>query len=91
MRYELGGGGAYIWRRLYMEGLIFGILRYLLLSPSLFLRHPMFMNVLTAILVLPQSLTIEGGMVSSFVERLWRLDQTGRFFFLIWIHAFAFF
>ena len=65
-----------------MEVLIFGILRYLLLSPSLFLRHPMFMNVLTAILVLPQSLTIEGGMVSSFVERLWRLDQTGRFFFL---------
>ena len=26
-----GGGGAYIWRGLYMEGLIFGILRYLCL------------------------------------------------------------
>ena len=26
LRYDLGGG-AYIWRGLYMEGLIFGILR----------------------------------------------------------------
>ena len=26
--------GAYIWRGLYMEGLIFGILRYLLLNPD---------------------------------------------------------
>ena len=28
MRYRFGGGGAYIWRDLYIEGLIFGILRY---------------------------------------------------------------
>ena len=31
LRYEVGGGGGgrfYIWRVLYMEGLIFGILRY---------------------------------------------------------------
>ena len=29
LRYDFeGGGGAYIWRGLYMEGLIFGILRY---------------------------------------------------------------
>ena len=27
----LGGGGAYIWRGLYMKGLIFGILRYSIL------------------------------------------------------------
>ena len=27
LRYRVGGGG-YIWRGLYMEGLIFGILRY---------------------------------------------------------------
>ena len=27
--------GAYIWRGLYMEGLIFGILRYLLLSSKI--------------------------------------------------------
>ena len=25
---SFGGGGAYIWRGLYMEGFIFGILRY---------------------------------------------------------------
>ena len=32
LRYRFGGlifGGAYIWRGLYMAGLIFGILRYL--------------------------------------------------------------
>ena len=33
LRYEVGGGGgggvgSYIWRGLYVEGLIFGILRY---------------------------------------------------------------
>ena len=28
LHYEFGGGGAYICRSLYMEGLIFGILRY---------------------------------------------------------------
>ena len=28
LRYDFGGLGAYIWRGLYMEGLIFGILRY---------------------------------------------------------------
>ena len=27
--------GAYIWRGLYMEGLIFGILRYLFIRPTL--------------------------------------------------------
>ena len=27
LRYEFGGGGAFIWRGLYTEGLIFGILR----------------------------------------------------------------
>ena len=32
LRYEFGG--AYIWRGSYMEGLIFGILRYLTLSQS---------------------------------------------------------
>ena len=31
LSYELGvgGGGAYIWRGLYMEGPVFGILRYI--------------------------------------------------------------
>ena len=29
LRFEFGGGGAYIWRGLYMERLIFGILRYM--------------------------------------------------------------
>ena len=27
LRYDFEGGGAYIWRGLYMEGLTFGILR----------------------------------------------------------------
>ena len=31
---DWGGGGAYIWRGLYMEGLIFGILRYLITAAS---------------------------------------------------------
>ena len=35
----------------------------------------------TSILVLPQTPMIEGGKVSWFVERIWRLDQTGTFFF----------
>ena len=33
MRYEFGG--TYIWRGLYMEGLIFGILRYFVLATYL--------------------------------------------------------
>ena len=33
LRYEFGG--AYIWRGLYMEGLIFGILRYLTMQLEL--------------------------------------------------------
>ena len=32
--FALPVGGAYIWRGLYMEGLIFGILRYLSITDS---------------------------------------------------------
>ena len=35
--HRFGGGGAYIWRGLYMGGLIFGILRYILTTDTRFL------------------------------------------------------
>ena len=41
-RYDFGGlifGGAYTWRGLYMEGLIFGILRILLLTICLLIGY----------------------------------------------------
>ena len=41
LRYEFGG--AYIWRGLYMEGLIFGILRY----PLLKLRLPFCLVIIS--------------------------------------------
>ena len=39
-------GGAYIWRDLYMEGLIFGILRYVKKTPNLLgLLSPQGLNL----------------------------------------------
>ena len=44
MGYEFGG--AYIWRDLYMEGLIFGILRYVKKTPKLLgLLSPQGLNL----------------------------------------------
>ena len=49
--------GAYIWRGLYMEGLIFGILRYYVVnaSPLALIKHnsPVFLGV-TIIIQVPE-------------------------------------
>ena len=53
MRYEFGegGGGAYIGRDLYMEGLIFGILQYLVYVIKLLLLHKFAFPVSTILLM----------------------------------------